>query len=385
MKTYLFEVFNLEKKRIKVTLDFETQRDFYKYLKKNRYILIKYRIIKRKYRISKREIIEFTQNFKILLESGLTITKALDILIDNNSKLSGALRNIQLKILEGNNLYTAFSTYSNIFRESYLNIILAGEESGKLLENLERIYNNLLFEENIRKKIKEATFYPTIILIFTLLLITFILTFVFPNFIEFFNDTEVELPLLTKSLIYLSSNFYTLIFFLIFLIVISYTVLKRLGKESIERLKLFLPIYGNILKRRLIIELCKNISILSESEIEIVNIFEILKRGSNYQFQKRGLADVQLKIKMGNSIAEAFSKGDFFTSTQLYLIDVGEKSGNIERAFNSIAYTMEKELEYYLFKLTSLLEPILLVILGVIVGIVVLGIYLPIFNISQIL
>ena len=386
MKAYFFEAYDRYKKKVSFTLDFENNNEFYRYLKKNRLKLIKYKVIKRKYRISQREIIEFTQNLKILLESRLTITQALEILSkQRETKISNIVQNIYLKILEGNNLYTAFSMYRDIFGEGYLNIILSGEESGKILENLERIYRNLLFEEKIKRKIKEAVFYPMIILVFTFLLIIFILTFVLPNFIEFFKDIGTQLPLLTKVLIYMSNHIILINMVVIFIITLIYVVIKKLNIEKIEKLKLNLPIFGKLLKKRLLIEFCKNFSVMNEAGIEIIDILEILKKGSNYSFEKREFYKIQTQIKIGNSMYEALNKTDFFTLTQLYLIDIGEKSGTLGRAFENISITLEKELEFYLFKLTSLLEPILLLILGVIVGIIILGIYLPIFNISEII
>ncbi len=386
MKTYFFEVYNSDKKRLKFVLEFETLGDFHKYLRKNRFILIKYKVKRSRYKVSQREIIEFTQNFKILLESGLTISEALNILIaQNKSSISMILRNIQNKILEGNSLYISFLPYRAIFGESYLNILLAGEESGRLTDNLERINENLLFNERIKKRIRESTFYPTVILLFTIVLIIFMLVFVFPSFIDFFKDTGVELPLLTRGLIFVSDKFYIIFSIFVILVGIIYFLLKKTEREKIENLKISLPFYGKILKKRLIIEFCKNFSIMAKSGIEIINILEILKRGSVYTFQKREIGNLQLRIKIGNSMSEGFSVTSFFDFTQLYLIEIGEKSGVLEKTFDSIAYTLEKELEFYLFKLTSLLEPILLLILGIIVGTIIMALYLPIFNITQII
>lgn len=386
MKTYFFKAYNKNRKKISLTLDFNSLGEFHKYLYKNRLTLIKYRIVKRRLRVSKKKIIIFTENLKVLLESGLTISQGLNILENQeDSQIRNIIRNIRLKILEGNSLYSAFSIYKSIFGESYLNILLAGEESGKIIENLNRIYEKLLFEEKIKRKIKEAIFYPTIVFIFTCLLITFILIFIFPNFIDFFKDIGLELPLITKILIFISHNFFKI---LIFISIVSFFIsyfFRRSSSEKIENLKLKIPIYGTLLKKRYMIEFCKNFSIMSDAGIEIINILEILKKGSKYIYQKNELAKVQLKLKIGSSIFEAFSPNLFFSSTQIQIIEIGEKSGYLEKAFNSIAFTMEKELEYYLFKLTSSLEPILLLILGIIVSVIILGLYLPILNISQII
>ncbi|WP_300341621.1 type II secretion system F family protein [Fusobacterium sp.] len=386
MKTYSVRVDTKEKKRATLILEFEKLSDLQKYLIKNQMILIEYRVINKKIKILKKDIINFTQNLKILLESGIGISQALEIMSkQKDGKLFNIIHNIHLKIIEGNSLYVAFSIYKNIFGESYLNMLLAGEESGRLIENLEKIYEKLIFEEKIKKKIKEATLYPTIILIFTVLLIIFILTFVFPNFIEFFKDTGVELPFLTRVLITISQNFITIILGISIFIIGIFFSFKKINREIVENLRLSIPFYGDILKRRLIIEFCKNFSIMNEAGMEVLEIFEILKKGDLYLFQQRELSNIEREIKMGSTIYEAFYKTGFFNATQLYLIEIGEKSGSIERAFGWIATTMESELEYYLFKMTSLLEPVLLLILGVIVGIIILGLYLPIFNISQII
>lgn len=386
MKTYLFKVYDKDRKKMSLTLDFENSKEFYRYLKINRLTLIEYRVTNPKYRIPKREIIEFTHNFRSLLESGMTITEALQLLSSQeNLKINRIIKNIQLKIIEGSNLYSAFSMYKEVFQESYLNIILAGEESGKLLDNLERIYQKLLLEEKLKRKIKEAIFYPAIILIFTFLLIIFVLTFVFPSFIDFFNDIGTELPLLTRFLIAISQNFFLLLLSSLFSVLLGYLIIRKIEADKIERVKLKIPIYGHILKKRANIEFCRNFSIMYKAGIEVLNILEILKRGEAYLFQKKEFTNIQQKIRMGESIAEAFSKTLFFNPTQLYLIEIGEKSGTIEKTFSSIADTMEKELEFYLFKLISLLEPFLLLILGIIVGVIILGIYLPIFNITNII
>ena len=386
MKTYFFKVYNRERKKISLTLDFENSKEFHRYIKRNRFTLVEYRVAKRVLKVSKGEILLFTQNLKTLLESGLTITQALEMLgEESNTKISGVIQSIKLKIIEGNTLYSSFLIYRDIFGESYLNILLAGEESGKLVQNLDRICEKLLFEMGIKRKIKEALFYPSIILVFTFVLLTFILTFVFPSFIEFFKDTGTELPLLTKGLIFISRNFFKFIFMLVIISLVSYYIWKRLDRIKIENYKLRIPIYGRILKKSSIVEFCKNFSIMSEAGIDIIEIFEILERGTPYIFLKKELKNIQIKLKIGSSIKNAFLSTSFFSITQLQLIEVGEKGGVLEKSFGSIAFTMEKELESYLFKLTSLLEPILLLILGIIVGVIILGLYLPILNISEII
>lgn len=387
MKTYFFKVYNIDRKKLSYTMEFETTQDFHKYLNKNRLTLISYKIVTPKYRVSQENILIFTQNFKTLLESGLSISLVLEILSsqEKDKQLSIIINSIRSKILNGNSIYQAFSNYKNIFGDTYLNLLLAGEESGNLIENLNKICENITLSEKIKRKVKEALFYPTIVFIFTILLLLFMLTFVFPNFISLFKDTNTSLPLLTQIIMFISKNIIYILIVGILLIALIIYLLKKLPLEKYQNLKLKLIFYGEIIRRGLIISFCQNFSIMSEAGINIIDILETLKKTTPYIFLQKELQKTQLKIKIGSSVEEALSSTTLFSPTQLKIISIGERSGKLGEAFSSISFVMQKEFETYLFKLTTLLQPFLLLVLGIIVGVIVLAIYLPIFNISDII
>lgn len=387
MKTYSFKAYNVERKRISLTLDFDSSQDFYKYLSKNKLTLISYKIVTPKYKITQENLLIFTQNFKILLDSGLTLSLTLDILSsqEKDRQFANIIKTIKEKITSGNTIYLAFSSYKDIFGDTYLNLLLAGEESGNLIENLDKICENIALKEKIRKKIKEALFYPIIVLIFTIFLLFFMLVFVFPNFLTLFHDTSTPLPLLTKIIMSISKNIVYILFSITILIYIMVTLFKKLPLEKSQSLKIFVPIYGSVIKKELIISLCQNFSIMSDAGINIIDILEILKKATPYIFLQKELQKIQLKIKTGNTIEEALSTVSLFSPSQLKIISIGEKSGKLSEAFSSISFVLQKEFETYLFKITTLLQPLLLLFLGIIIGIIVLAIYLPIFNISDII
>lgn len=387
MKTYSFKAYNVERKRISLTLDFDSSQDFYKYLSKNKLTLISYKIVTPKYKITQENLLIFTQNFKILLDSGLTLSLTLDILSsqEKDRQFANIIKTIKEKITSGNTIYLAFSSYKDIFGDTYLNLLLAGEESGSLIENLDKICENIALKEKIRKKIKEALFYPIIVLIFTIFLLFFMFVFVFPNFLTLFHDTSTPLPLLTKIIMSVSKNIVYILFSITILIYIMVTLFKKLPLEKSQSLKIFVPIYGSVIKKELIISLCQNFSIMSDAGINIIDILEILKKATPYIFLQKELQKIQLKIKTGNTIEEALSTVSLFSPSQLKIISIGEKSGKLSEAFSSISFVLQKEFETYLFKITTLLQPLLLLFLGIIIGIIVLAIYLPIFNISNII
>lgn len=387
MKTYYFKVYNIDRKKISYIMEFETTQDFHKYLNKNRLTLISYKIVTPRCKVSQENILIFTQNFKTLLESGLSISLVLEILSsqEKDKQLSIIINSIKSKILNGNSIYQAFSNYKNIFGDTYLNLLLAGEESGNLIDNLNKICENIDLSEKIKRKVKEALFYPTIVFIFTLLLLLFMLTFVFPNFISLFKDTNTPLPLLTQLIMVISKNIIYILIITILLVILIIYLLKNLPLEKYQNIKLKLIFYGEIIKRGLVISFCQNFSIMSEAGINIIDILETLKKATPYIFLQKELQKVQLKIKIGSSVEEALSSTILFSPTQLKIISIGERSGKLSEAFSSISFVMQKEFETYLFKLTTLLQPFLLLVLGIIVGVIVLAIYLPIFNISDII
>lgn len=387
MKTYFFKAYTLDRKKISNTLEFNTFQDFHRYLIKNRLTLISYKLVTPRYKVTSENLLVFTQNFKTLLDSGLTLSLTLSILAsqEKDKHFSSIINNIKEQILSGSSIYLAFSNYKTVFNDTYLNLLLAGEESGNLVENLDKICKNIALMEKIKKSIKEALFYPTIVLIFAIFLLIFMLTFVFPNFLTLFHDTSTPLPLLTQIIMFISQNILYILSITIFFIGVIFFILKKLPLEKKQNLKISIPIYGKIVKEELIISLCQNFSIMNETGINIIDILEILKKATPYIFLKKDLEKVQLKIKIGNSIEEALASTSLFSPTQLKTISIGERSGKLSEAFSSISFVLQKDFETYLFKLTTLLQPLLLLFLGIIIGIIVLAIYLPIFNISDIL
>lgn len=387
MKTYFFKAYTLDRKKISNTLEFNTFQDFHRYLIKNRLTLISYKLVTPRYKVTSKNLLVFTQNFKTLLDSGLTLSLTLSILAsqEKDKHFSSIINNIKEQILSGSSIYLAFSNYKTVFNDTYLNLLLAGEESGNLVENLDKICKNIALMEKIKKSIKEALFYPTIVLIFAIFLLIFMLTFVFPNFLILFHDTSTPLPLLTQIIMFISQNILYILSITIFFIGVIFFILKKLPLEKKQNLKISIPIYGKIVKEELIISLCQNFSIMNETGINIIDILEILKKATPYIFLKKDLEKVQLKIKIGNSIEEALASTSLFSPTQLKIISIGERSGKLSEAFSSISFVLQKDFETYLFKLTTLLQPLLLLFLGIIIGIIVLAIYLPIFNISDIL
>lgn len=180
-------------------------------------ILIKFEILKKNKKISYVDILSFTRELKIMLESKISIIEALKIQENQyeNSKLGEIISEIRKDILNGNSMGEAFKNYRNIFGNFYVDLLYLGEISGKITENLERISINLELENKIRKKMIEALFYPCIVIVFSMIVIIFLMVYVLPNFVEMFNESGTTLPFLTKILMKISKNIHYIIILLI--------------------------------------------------------------------------------------------------------------------------------------------------------------------------
>lgn len=380
-----FKFQNNDKQIVAETQTFENTRDFYSYLRKNKFTLINYKIIKKKFQVSSNDILLFTENFRNLLESGITITIALEILSEQekNKDFSNIILKIRNSILSGCNLYTSFLEFNHIFGNGYLNLLAIGEETGSLTENLEKICENLILEKKIKSKIKEALFYPIIVLCFTILLILFMLIYVFPNFLQLFQDSNIELPFFTKILLNLSKNSFFIIFLLFFSISLITIFSKYISQKTKEKIKLKLPLVKKIILKKSIIYFSNNFYITIDAGIGIISALELIKETSPYFFIQQITTKIQIQIKNGKSIFDAFSNTSLFSPTQLKLIGIGEKTGTLPKAFKNIALTTQKDLEREIFHLIIFLEPILLLFLGIIIALLIIAIYIPIFNITD--
>lgn len=380
-----FKFQNNDKQIVTETQTFENTRDFYSYLRKNKLTLINYKIIKKKFQVSSNDILLFTENFRNLLESGITITIALEILSEQekNKDFSNIILKIRNSILSGCNLYTSFLEFNHIFGNGYLNLLAIGEETGSLTENLEKICENLILEKKIKSKIKEALFYPIIVLCFTILLIFFMLIYVFPNFLQLFQDSNIELPFFTKILLNLSKNSFFIIFLLFFSISLITIFSKYISQKTKEKIKLKLPLVKKIILKKSIIYFSNNFYITIDAGIGIISALELIKETSPYFFIQQITTKIQIQIKNGKSIFDAFSNTSLFSPTQLKLIGIGEKTGTLPKAFKNIALTTQKDLEREIFHLIIFLEPILLLFLGIIIALLIIAIYIPIFNITD--
>lgn len=360
-------------------------------LKKERIRIKKFSEITIRRKISKEEILNFTKEILIMLDSGISIIKILEIQEQQyKAPLKDILGELKRDILNGDTLGEAFKKYEEIFGSFYIGMIFLGESSGNLDKNLKKICEYLELEIRIIKKIKEVIFYPCILLTFSILILTFLMIYIFPNFIKLFEESKRELPLLTRILIGVSNNFHMIILFFICILIIiiffiRYIKKDRVLKEKYDGILLKVPIIKSFIIGNFIIRFSKNISIMLSSGIVIMDILKLLKNFFENIVIKRELEIIEELLFEGKQLSEGLKKNNLFPQKYIKLVIVGEKSGELSRVFEQIAKLEEERIERDIKKLLTLVEPILIIILGLILSIIIIAIYLPIFNMSNLI
>ena len=360
-------------------------------LKKERIRIKKFSEITTKIKISKEEILNFTKEILIMLDSGISVIKILEIQEQQyKAPLKDILGELKRDILNGDTLGEAFKKYEEIFGSFYIGMIFLGESSGNLDKNLRKICEYLELEIKIIKKIKEVIFYPCILLTFSILILTFLMIYIFPNFIKLFEESKRELPLLTRILIGVSNNFHMIILLFICILIIiiffiRYIKKDRVLKEKYDGILLKVPIIKSFIIGNFIIRFSKNISIMLSSGIVIMDILKLLKNFFENIVIKRELEIIEELLFEGKQLSEGLKKNNLFPQKYIKLVIVGEKSGELSKVFEQIAKLEEERIERDIKKLLTLVEPILIIILGLILSIIIIAIYLPIFNMSNLI
>lgn len=333
------------------------------------------------------ELATFSRQMQLLHQAGVPIVTAIKQLGANtrSTKLASALEGIVDQLEKGQSLATAMSEYPTIFTPLMVSLVQIGEQTGHLSEAFAHIYQYLTFESTSKKQIKTAMRYPTFVIISVLIAIVTLNLFVIPTFSKFYSNLGTALPWETVLLISISNIFvYYGIYLLIGTIGIGTWFYRYLhtpvGKYKWDRFLLKIPLVGNLLKRINLIRLSQSLSIILNSGISITQGLTLVKNTINNAYIADQLNQMQEDIERGVSFTQAILKVDLFSPLEVQILAVGEKNGELTPALNYIANFHGQEIEFDLKRMSDYIGPILIAIVSVLVLIIALGIYLPIWN-----
>ena len=391
MGKYKYKAYDKYGKLRKGILVAKDEKELKIFLRKERLRLKEFFEIKENVKISKIEILNFTKEIIIMLESGISIIKVFEIQEGQyKSSFKNILKEMRENLLNGDSIGEVFIKNKKVFGNFYVGMVNLGDISGNLVENLKKICEHLELELAVVKKLKEVAFYPCIVLTFSVLILTFLMIFVFPNFIKIFEESKTELPLLTRILIKVSENFYGIIFIIICILTIIIFSLKNIKsnsriKEYLDRVLLKIPLVRDFIIGNYIIRFSKNISIMLSSGMLILDILKLLRDFFDNTVIKKEIERLEKSLFDGQQLSEVMEENSLFPEKYRKLVVVGEKSGELIKIFEQIAKLEEEKMENNIKRLLTLVEPILIIVLGLILSIIIIAIYLPIFNMSNLI
>ena len=340
-------------------------------------------------RISGSDRLLFTCRLADLLRGGLILAKALELIErqTENAGLRKIVSDIRSKVQGGQTLYDSLSEYPEHFSGLYVGAVKAGESSGMLEEVLARLAEFGEKEEILKNRIKASLAYPVLMLAVGLASILFLLAFVIPKFQIMFLDLGQLLPLPTRILIFASTFMqkwwfvYIPVIALALIMILKYSGTKD-GKAAIDGLRLKIPIVGQLIRKELVSRFVRMLSALLKNGVPLLDALVMVKDSVGNELFAVEISNIGRSIKEGRGLADPIRKSSFFPPIVADLIAVGEETGKLENSLLRIAETYDREVEYSLKALTSLLEPVIILFVGIMVAFVALSMFLPVFQIS---
>jgi type IV pilus assembly protein PilC len=341
----------------------------------------------RRKKIPAAEFLVWNQELAALLKAGLPLLQALDLMLERMRQphFRAVLTEIRDRVKSGEDLSEAFASYGEMFPRLYPASLKAGERSGELEAVVRRFIRYMRLMLDARRKVVSALVYPALLIVLSIIMIGVMMIFVVPKFMTFFANMETELPLLTRIMLGLSL-FLRHNIVLIALVIGGAVYASRSwartesGGLRLDRWKLRLPFLGPVLHRFAMAELCRSLSTLLSGGIPLVPALEIAVGGvGNAYVRHRITPNIQL-VREGKAFHVALEQSEVFTDMAIDMIKVGESTGSLDEMLSSVSDFLDEQIETRMQRLLSLIEPLMLVFMGIIVAIILISIYLPLFS-----
>lgn len=343
-----------------------------------------------KKKVKQRSIAIFTRQLATMIDAGLPLVQSLEILSSQQDSpvFKKVIRDIKEDVESGSTFAGALKKHPLAFDDLYTNLVVAGEEGGILDTILTRLANYIEKAEALKKKVKSALVYPSTIVGVAIVVVGILMVFVIPVFETMFKSAGSSLPLPTLIVMTLSKFIKRYVVVFIPALIILFFLFRKYyktegGKTLIDRILLKLPVFGELLRKVSVARFSRTLGTLVSSGVPILDGLTIVSKTSGNRTVEIAILNARASIREGETIAEPLSRSGVFPPMVIQMISVGESTGALDAMLNKIADFYDEEVDVAVGNLTSLLEPLLMVFLGVVIGGVVIAMYLPIFNMAS--
>ncbi|HWC59526.1 MAG TPA: type II secretion system F family protein [Verrucomicrobiae bacterium] len=337
------------------------------------------------------DLVIFTRQLATMIDAGLAMVQSLQALAEQttNKVMRDVIKDVCARVEAGDSFSEALQKHPKVYNRLYVAMVSAGEKGGLLAEILARLATYLENTARLRKKVKSALMYPTVVSVVAVLITMFLLIKVVPVFGDVYSGFGAKLPAPTQFLIDLSNAMKK---YLLFIIVAAggavwgwiYFIKTPAGREFWDRNRIKLPIFGGIAHKICLARFTRTLASLIRSGVPILEVLQIVSQTVGNVIMEKAIRVSASDIERGQSISSALSKHPIFPSMVIRMITAGEQTGKIDNMLERISDFLDEEIETVLSGLTSMIEPILIVFLGVVIGGMVICMFLPIFKLSEI-
>jgi type IV pilus assembly protein PilC len=342
-------------------------------------------------RVTLKDLAIFTRQFSTMANSGLSLLRSLSILEEQATKpkLATAIRDVRRDIEGGASLSGALAKRDKVFPRLMIAMIAAGETGGFLDGALDRIAINFEKDANLRAKIKSALTYPAIVVGFSMLMIVGVLTFIVPVFEKMFASLGGKLPLPTQIMVTASHQMYWMLPLTIALVVVGMKLLRRKLHDdyrwrlAFDRRKLKLPVFGSLLTKIAISRFARNLGTLLAVGVPVMQALDIVGATTGNAVIGEAMKDVQKSVRDGQPMSTPLGQHEVFPQMVTQMMQVGEESGQVSAMLDKVADFYDHEVETATESLTAAIEPIMVVVMGALIGVMVICLYLPMFSVYQ--
>ncbi len=341
-------------------------------------------------RISGKDVMTFSRQMSDLLRSGLPLVRCLDVVGDQtpNPKMQSVIKSISSDVQGGFPFSDALAKHSNVFSNLYSSMVRAGELGGMLDSVMERLAEFLESEQETRSRIISAMTYPAFMVLVCIFVIMVLFTVVVPNFQVMFDEVEVDLPISTVVLLELSSFVSTWWWlFILAGVGVIFMIRKYIntdaGRFQFDTLKLHLPLFGELIRKREIAKFSRTLGTLLGNGVAILRALDITHEVISNRILKEDIEGFADNIKEGEKLSTRMSESDLFPPVAVNMVAVGEETGNLEETLQRVADAFENETNRVIKTITTIIEPVMIVVMAGVVGFIVFAMIMPIFQISQ--
>lgn len=337
-----------------------------------------------------RDFMVFSRQFATMMQAGITVLQILKIQAQQseNVVLKDRLRQISLEVERGGDLAGALQKHDDIFPQIIISMVEAGEAGGILDAVMERLAAHFENQHDLEEKIRSATTYPIIVSSLAVVVMAVMVFFVLPRFAAIFDEMGFEMPLLTRALLGLSAFVTHYWYIFIALVLIAVLALRRYlstprGREQLDRLQMKLPIYGKIYSTMIVARFSRTLSTLLASGVSLIQALELVERVINNVALAGALVESRRVIRQGQALAMPLAASGLFPPMLVEMIHIGEESGALDGMLARTADFYEGELTFVLDRLSSIIEPVMLIAVGLFVGLLLISIMQPMFGIYE--